>query len=62
MRKNAVIYSRVSSLNDRQNAERQIADLTQFADRNDFTILEIFSEKIVWLIELIHCYYQNYLD
>lgn len=46
MRKNAVIYSRVSSLNDRQNAERQIADLTQFADRNDFTILEIFSEKI----------------
>lgn len=46
MKKNAVIYSRVSSTNDRQNTERQIVDLTQYADRNNFTVLEIFSEQI----------------
>lgn len=32
--KTAVIYARVSSSNDRQNTQRQIEDLTQFASRN----------------------------
>ena len=43
---NGVIYSRVSSTNDRQNTERQIIDLKKFGDKNDIEIVKIFSEKI----------------
>lgn len=42
----SVIYSRVSSLGDRQNTERQIADLTKYADANGIEVLKVFSEKI----------------
>ena len=42
----AVIYSRVSSVNDRQNTERQVEDLKLFASKNDYEIKKIFQEKI----------------
>ena len=42
----SVIYSRVSSLGDRQNTERQIADLTKYADANGIKVLKVFSEKV----------------
>ena len=41
-----VIFSRVSSVSDRQNTERQISDLTNFADGNGIDIVKVFSEKI----------------
>jgi len=44
--KTAVIYSRVSSTNDRQNTERQIKDLSSFAENNQMAIKSIFEEKI----------------
>ena len=44
--KTAIIYSRVSSTNDRQNTERQVEDLKMFASKNDFEIVKIFEEKI----------------
>jgi DNA invertase Pin-like site-specific DNA recombinase len=44
--KKAVIYSRVSSLSDRQNTERQINDLSLFAQNNQMVIKSIFEEKI----------------
>ena len=42
----AVIYSRVSSINDRQNTERQVEDLKLFASKNDYEIKKVFQEKI----------------
>jgi DNA invertase Pin-like site-specific DNA recombinase len=44
--KSAVIYSRVSSTNDRQNTERQVEDLKTFASKNDFEVVKVFEEKI----------------
>ena len=44
--KTAVIYSRVSSTNDRQNTERQVEDLKTFASKNDFEVKKVFEEKI----------------
>ena len=44
--KTAVIYARVSSSNDRQNTQRQIEDLTQFAARNDFQLMGVYEEHI----------------
>jgi len=44
--KTAVIFSRVSSTNERQSTERQVADLKSYADKNEFQILSIFEEKI----------------
>jgi DNA invertase Pin-like site-specific DNA recombinase len=44
--KTAVIYSRVSSIGDRQNTERQIQDLRSYSVKNDFEILNEFSENI----------------
>jgi DNA invertase Pin-like site-specific DNA recombinase len=44
--KKAVIYARVSSTNDRQNYERQIKDLTQFASSLNYQIEAVFAEKI----------------
>ena len=37
--KTTVIYARVSSSNDRQNTQRQIEDLTQFASRNEYQLI-----------------------
>jgi len=43
---NAVIYARVSSLSDRQNTERQVSDLTEYAAYQKLQISRIFEEKI----------------
>lgn len=42
----AVIYARVSSTTDRQNTERQIADLTKYAEYKGMEISKVFEEKI----------------
>lgn len=44
--KTAVIYARVSSTSDRQNTDRQTADLTAYAEQNNFQVERIFTEKI----------------
>ena len=41
-----VIYSRVSSEGDRQNTTRQVADLTQYANRNGIEVLKVYEEHI----------------
>lgn len=43
---NAIIYARVSSLGDRQSTDRQIEDLTKYADANGIEVVKVFSEKI----------------
>lgn len=43
---NAVIYARVSSTTDRQNTERQVADLKKYADYKGYEISHVFEEKI----------------
>ena len=42
----AVIYARVSSESDRQNTDRQIAELRDYADRNRLVVEKDFSEHI----------------
>ena len=42
----AIIYARVSSLGDRQNTERQISDLKQYAAYQNLEVSKIFEEKI----------------
>ena len=42
----AVIYARVSSESDRQNTDRQIAELMDYADRNRLNVGKVFSEHI----------------
>lgn len=42
----AVIYARVSSTNDRQCTQRQIEDLTRFANINEYTIVNVYEEHI----------------
>ena len=42
----AVIYARVSSESDRQNTDRQIAELRDYADRNRLVVEKEFSEHI----------------
>ena len=47
--KTAIIYARVSSsgsLESRQSTERQVIDLTDYANRNSMTISEVFEEHI----------------
>lgn len=44
--KKVVLFCRVSSTNDRQNYERQINDLTQWANSLDYQIEETFAEKV----------------
>ena len=44
--KTAVIYARVSSTGDRQSTERQVIDLTDYANRNAMTISKTFEEHI----------------
>ena len=46
MDKTAVIYSRVSSLGERQSNERQIEDLKILAKQKNYTIEKIYEEKI----------------
>ena len=42
----AIIYARVSSTNDRQNTERQVADLQRYAAANNLQVVQVFEEKI----------------
>ena len=44
--KTAVIYARVSSTGDRQSTERQVIDLTDYANKNTMTICRTFEEHI----------------
>lgn len=44
--KKAVIYARVSSLGNRQNTQRQVDDLIQYASLHNYEILEVFEEHI----------------
>lgn len=43
---NALIYTRVSSTNERQNTERQFNDLKRYAEVNGIDVLKVYSEKI----------------
>ena len=42
----AVIYTRTSSLTDRQNNDRQVSDLTNYADVSGIDVVKVFNEKI----------------
>lgn len=42
----AVIYACVSSTNDRQSTDRQVADLTEYASKNGYEVVEVFEEHI----------------
>ena len=45
--KRAVIFARVSSISpDRQNTDRQVADLSVYATANGYEVLDIFTERI----------------
>lgn len=44
--KRAIIYARVSSVGDRQNTERQISDLTRYAEYSNLTVVRVFEEHI----------------
>lgn len=41
----AVIYARVSSVGDRQSTERQVADLTRYAEASGTAVVRVFTEK-----------------
>lgn len=42
----AAIYARVSSTTDRQNTERQVIDLTEYAKRNSLNLVRVYEEHI----------------
>lgn len=42
----AVIYARVASTTDRQNTDRQVIDLTDFAIKNNYEVVKVFEEHI----------------
>ena len=42
----AAIYARVSLTTDRQNTERQVKDLTAYADRSNLKLVRVFEEYI----------------
>ena len=44
--KRAIIYARVSSVGDRQNTERQISNLTRYAEYSNLTVVRVFEEHI----------------
>ena len=44
--KNAVIYARVSSIGNRQNTDRQVKDLTAYAVKNGYSVVNIFTEHV----------------
>lgn len=46
MNTTAVIYARVSSVGDRQNTERQVNDLSKYAEFTNLTISKIYEEHI----------------
>ena len=44
--KKAIIYARVSSLGDRQDTQRQVDDLTRYAQANDIEVIRTYTEKV----------------
>lgn len=42
----AVIYARVSSVTDRQNTERQVKDLMDYASYMKYDVVQVYEEKI----------------
>ena len=48
----AVIYARVSSIGERQNTIRQVADLTQYATNNGMSVTKIFEEHISGAVKM----------
>lgn len=42
----SVIYARVSSIGDRQDTQRQVKDLTEYAKRNGQQLVNVFEEHI----------------
>ena len=42
----AAIYARVSSTTERQNTERQVIDLTEYANRNGLNLVRVYEEHI----------------
>lgn len=42
----AVIYARVSSTGERQNNDRQVGDLTDYANYKRYIIIKVFEEKL----------------
>ena len=42
----AAIYARVSSTTDRQNTQRQVIDLTEYANRNNLNLVRVYEEHI----------------
>ena len=46
MNNTAAIYARVSSTTDRQNTERQVIDLTEYANRSKLNICKVYTEHI----------------
>ena len=42
----AIIYARVSSVSDRQNTERQVKDLMEYANYQKYEVVRVFEEKI----------------
>ena len=44
--KSAVIYVRISSLNERQNSDRQICDLNTYAQNNSYEVKRVYDEHI----------------
>ena len=42
----AIIYTRVSSTGERQNTERQVCDLMEYAKVNNIKVVKVYEEKI----------------
>ena len=42
----SVIYARVSSTTDRQNTERQVIDLTEYAQRSNLNLIKVYEEHV----------------
>lgn len=42
----AIIYARVSSVSDRQNTERQVKDLMEYAYYQKYEVVRVFEEKV----------------
>jgi DNA invertase Pin-like site-specific DNA recombinase len=45
-KRQAIIYARVSSVGDRQNTERQVADLQRYAEYHNLKVSKVFQEHI----------------
>ena len=46
MTQRAIIYARVSSTGERQSTSRQVADLTEYANRNGLEVVGVYEEHI----------------